>query len=201
MDPTLIAIAAHSVERIVAVLLGGLAVYYGFRLFMVVPVETRGDGKIELPGISVVLAKAGPGLFFAAFGALVVIISLLRPIKVGGDAAYQGVTEAAVPRGETIRAVPQAQGPGMEQQLARIRLTVQTLNCMQRLSTLGAQALSVQDSDLAVRSAKLALLKSAWSDGAWGDYGAFEQWATGRVVSTASPAKALFEEMRADCPH
>jgi len=27
----------------------------------------QSDGKIRLPGMSVVLAKAGPGLFFAAF--------------------------------------------------------------------------------------------------------------------------------------
>ena len=38
MDATLIAVAMHSLERIVAVLLGGLAVYYGFRLFLLLPV-------------------------------------------------------------------------------------------------------------------------------------------------------------------
>ena len=52
MDSNLVAIAAHSIERIIAVLLGGLAVYYGFRLFLVIPLETLSDGKIQLPGMS-----------------------------------------------------------------------------------------------------------------------------------------------------
>ena len=31
--------------------------YYGFTLFLVLPTETRSDGTIKLPGMSVVLAK------------------------------------------------------------------------------------------------------------------------------------------------
>lgn len=137
MDPNLIAIFARSLERIVAVLLGGLAVYYGYRLFLVVPVETHSDGKILLPGLSVTLVKAGPGLFFAAFGAIVVITSLMRPIKVTPEESYQGVTDTVAPRAETRRTEPQTQRPGTEQDLARVRLTLQTLNCMQRLSMAG----------------------------------------------------------------
>ena len=200
MDPNLVAISAHSIERIIAVLLGGLAVYYGFRLFLVVPVESRSDGKIQLPGLSVVLAKAGPGLFFAAFGAIVVVTSLMRPIKVGGDAVYQGITDAAPPIAEALRAGPQTRRPGTEQDMARLRLAVQTLNCMQRVSSAGAHPLAAHDSDLAVRDAKLALLEGVWATSTWGDFETFKQWATGRTASTASPAKDLFEAQRTDCP-
>ncbi len=200
MDPNLIAIFARSLERIVAVLLGGLAVYYGYRLFLVVPVETHSDGKILLPGLSVTLVKAGPGLFFAAFGAIVVITSLMRPIKVTPEESYQGVTDTVAPRAETRRTEPQTQRPGTEQDLARVRLTLQTLNCMQRLSMAGPKALPA-DAEVAVRDAKLALLESVWMTGDWGDFESFKRWASGGAAGTSSPAKALFEAERADCPH
>ena len=140
MDANLIAIASHSIERIIAVLLGGLAVYYGFRLFLVVPVETSGNGKIQLPGISVVLVKAGPGLFFAAFGALVIVTSFLRPIKLPG--VYEGAIEVPPTVTRLQTAEPQAQHSVSQQELARVRLAVQTLNCMQRLSATGSKTLS-----------------------------------------------------------
>lgn len=201
MDASLIAVSMHSFERIVAVLLGGLAVYYGFRLFLVLPIETQSDGKIRLPGMSVVLAKAGPGLFFAAFGALVILTSLVRPVKVvTSDVDYSGVTPAVPLAAASRQAAPQGTRPGAEQDVARVRLAVQSINCMQRLANAGAKKLPTGDLDQAAREAKLALLANAWDAKAWGDFKAFKDWATGRTAVTASPAKALFESERADCP-
>lgn len=200
MDPSLVAISAHSVERIIAVLLGGLGIYYGFRLFLVVPFETRGDGKIQLPGISVIMAKAGPGLFFAAFGAVVIITSLMRPIKVGTDGSYQGATGTVMPKPEEQRSAPQTILAISEQELARVRLATQTLNCMQRLSAMGSKTLPPHDSELAVRDAKLALIHSIWVTSTFGDFETFKQWAVGRRADTTSPAKAIFEAERSDCP-
>lgn len=205
MDPKLIAIAARSIERIFAVLLGGLAVYYGFRLFLVVPVETHSDGRIQLPGMSVVLAKAGPGLFFAAFGAIVIVTSLMQSVVVdrdgalkGGSVAYQGATEGPVLAAETRPIATQTKPT--EQDLARVRLAVQTLNCMQRVSRAAPKPLSALDSELAVRDAKLALLESVWNVSAWGEFESFKQWAMGRTATTTSSAKEVFEASRADCP-
>lgn len=202
MDSNLIAISARCIERIIAVLLGGLAIYYGFRLFLVVPVQTLSDGKIQMPGLSVVLAKAGPGLFFAAFGAIVVVTSLMRPIQVGDGSSpiYAGATEAPLPITKASGTEQQTQHPGTEQDLAHVRLTVQTINCMQRLSTEGPKALSARDAELAVRDAKLALLACVWDVGAWGDFESFKQWTNGATASTTSPAKAIFEAERPDCP-
>jgi len=204
MDPKLIAISARSIERIVAVLLGGLAVYYGFRLFLVVPFETHSDGKIQLPGMSVVLSKAGPGLFFAAFGAIVIVTSLMQSVTVGrsgepnGGVAYQGATEGPVPPAEAGQTA--AQTKPSEQELARVRLAVQTLNCLQRVSRASPKTLSALDSEVAVRDAKLALLHSVWDAGTWGEFDAFKQWAMGRTAATTSSAKEIFEASRADCP-
>jgi len=197
MDPKLIAISARSLERIVAVLLGGLAIYYGFRLFLDVPFERYSDGKIQLPGMSVVLSKAGPGLFFAAFGAIVIVTSLMQSVTVGrgeyaGTApAYQGATEAPL---QSTQAKPS------EQELSRVRLAIQTLNCMYRVSSAAPKPLSAFDCEVAVRDAKLALLATVWDAGTWGEFDDFRGWATGSTSATTSPAKEIFEASRADCP-
>lgn len=200
MDATLIAVALHSLERIVAVLLGGLAVYYGFRLFQVLPTETQSDGKIKLPGMSVILAKAGPGLFFVAFGALVILASLFRPIQVAGSGIeYSGIADKPSPAVSAGGSPAGTMRPGAEQEAARLHIALQTVNCMQRLASARARTLGA-DLDLTARAAKLALLARAWDAGSWGDFGAFEQWATGRAAATSSAARAMFEAERSDCP-
>lgn len=199
MDPTLIAVSMHGLERIVAVGLGGLAVYYGFKLFLTLPTQTQSNGQIRLPGMSVVLAKAGPGLFFVAFGALVIITSLFRPIKIiTADLDYSGVAEKA-PAQKMQRAEPKAKRAAAEQDVARVQLAVLSVNCMARLASTRAKSLG-RDFDQSARESKLALLSLVWQADQWGRYDEFEQWATGRAKGTSSAAKALFESERSDCP-
>ncbi len=201
MDPYFIAIAARSAERIIGVLLGGLAIYYGFRLFLVVPVETRGDGKIQLPGVSVVLAKAGPGIFFAAFGAIVILTSLMNVTKFeDGLVTYQGMAATSPKGAGAERMSPEPGRSAAPQDVARVRIAIQTLNCIRRLSSSGPKAISAADADVAVRDARLALLAGIWDDGAWGDFDRFRSWAAGGAGKTSSPARAIFEAERTDCP-
>ena len=199
MDVALIAIAMHGLERLLAVLFGGLAVYFGFRLFLALPTQTRSDGKIDLPGFSVVLAKAGPGLFFVAFGVAVIVTSLLQPIKVKTeDVDYSGVTGKAA-AGATQSAKSPATTQSAAQDVARVQLALQSINCMQRLASAKAKGLDA-DLDQAAREAKLAMLVRVWDNKAWGDFDTFNQWASGRTGVTASAARALFDGERSDCP-
>lgn len=203
MDPTLMVVTARAVERIVAVLLGGLAVYYGFRLFLVLPLETQSDGKIRLPGMSVVLSRAGPGLFFLAFGSLVILASLFRTVRIYPDGLvaqyqYEGIATEAPKHEPSGPSSPATKAP-TEQDTVRTVLALQSINCMQRLSARTAKALS-GDFDQAAREAKLAMLARVWEPDKWGDFASFEQWATGRADVTASPAKDLFSANRIDCP-
>lgn len=198
MDPTLVAISAHSVERIFAVVMGGISIYYGFRLFLALPTETRSDGKINLPGMSVVLAKAGPGLFFAAFGALIVMVSLFKPISVDADSIhYVGATARAAsePRHPTVREARLV----TPQDVEKARTSIQSIDCMMALAK-AAGRYPPTDFEIAARDAKLALLERVWDPGAWGDFEAFRQWASGVSLETASPARAIFESRRAGCP-
>jgi len=194
MDATVIAITLHGLERIVVVVLGGLAVYYGFKLFLTLPTQTQSNGRIRLPGVSVVLSKAGPGLFFVAFGALVILASLFRPIKVANaDVDYSGVAE------KTAGAEPNSKRTGEAQKLARVHLTLQSVNCMARLASTRAKTLG-SDFDQSARESKLALLSLVWHEDKWGGFDDFERWATGRAKSSSSAAKVLFEGERSDCP-
>jgi hypothetical protein len=198
MDAALIAVSMHGVERIVAVLLGGLAVFYGYKLFLTLPTKTESNGEIKLPGMSVVLAKAGPGLFFVAFGALVIITSLFRPVVIeDGGRRYRGVSEA--PAHEPQRGEPKAKRAGAEQEMVRVQLALQSVNCMTRLASMRAKGLG-GDFDQSARESKLALLSLVWEGDKWGGFDEFEQWATGRTKATTSAAKALFEGERGDCP-
>ena len=69
-------------ERIIAVIVGSLAIYFGYKLFLLLPTQNDSNGKIELPGFSVVLAKVGPGIFFAAFGSILVYQCITNPIVI-----------------------------------------------------------------------------------------------------------------------
>jgi hypothetical protein len=78
MDP----ITLRFAERLVAVLFGGMAIYLGYRLFLLVPDRRGGEGRFTFPwDVSVVLARVGPGVFFALFGALVVGTSLVKGVE------------------------------------------------------------------------------------------------------------------------
>src|SRR6516225_4934007 len=78
MDPTTLRLT----ERILDVLIGGISIYLGYRLFLALPEKTDSNGKFVLPGnISVHLSRVGPGIFFALFGAIVVALSLHDSIQ------------------------------------------------------------------------------------------------------------------------
>ena len=65
----------RATERLLAVIIGGICVYLGYRLFLRIPEQKEGEGKIEFPGgVSVFVTRVGPGVFFAMFGAAIVAL-------------------------------------------------------------------------------------------------------------------------------
>src|SRR3712207_3118553 len=68
-------------ERMTVVLIGGMAIYLGFRLFLAVPELRESDGEVKLPwNISIVMTRVGPGVFFALFGIAALSLALYRPL-------------------------------------------------------------------------------------------------------------------------
>jgi predicted aminopeptidase len=104
---------------------------------------------------------------------------------------YQGMTETLPQTSVSQQAA--VRSTATEQEVARACLALQTLNRLQRLAAAAPASLPADESEVAIRDAKLAMLERIWDADAWGDFETFKQWATGGIADTASPAKAIFE--------
>jgi hypothetical protein len=66
---------AYNIIRIIVVLISGLSIYLGYRLFYLVT-ERQGKLKIKDKDTSITLGDVGPGIFFALFGTIVLVFVL-----------------------------------------------------------------------------------------------------------------------------
>lgn len=82
IDDMLWILLVRMVERVLAVGIGGISIYLGFRLFALMPDMSTGDADIKLPGgVSILLSRVGPGVFFSLFGAVIASLSLYKPVE------------------------------------------------------------------------------------------------------------------------
>jgi hypothetical protein len=59
----------HTAEHLAIVVIGAFMAWLGYRLFCDMPLRQQGEAKIHVPGgISIILSRLGPGIFFALFG-------------------------------------------------------------------------------------------------------------------------------------
>ncbi|HJN46463.1 MAG: hypothetical protein CL477_16465 [Acidobacteria bacterium] len=192
----LVVLVMRMLERILAVGIGGLTVYLGFRLFVLLPTQSTSEGKIELPGYSVVLSKVGPDVFFMAFGVFLLYQSFSMRIQVGEN-GFVGATSSigSVPLLESASPEPLAS----PQQLARLQRNLQVLNCAKaRLDTISG-VLPEEEVVRAIRDAKLALLQDAWMTGLWGEQAAFVHWAHWNDGEVNSQALELYQGAMPGC--
>jgi hypothetical protein len=187
------AITLRFAERLLAVLFGGMAIYLGYRLFLKVPNRQDGDGKFSFPGdISIVLARVGPGVFFALFGAAVVGTSLFKGIEwQHGRQSPSAVVETTVqsnsPPARTVETVD-FKGAGAllhvqdrEARAAARRMLRREIAFLNDLTSYLRRDLSSQERseiEFEIPRIKLALMKPVWGDRSegWGDFGQFELW-------------------------
>jgi hypothetical protein len=81
-------------ERILAVIIGGICIFLGYRLFLCIPEQRKGEANIGLPGgVSIFITRVGPGVFFALFGTIIVAISFFKNIVVDGNIMSAANTE------------------------------------------------------------------------------------------------------------
>jgi hypothetical protein len=95
---TLIMIGTY---RIVAILAGVLAIYLGYRLFMVGIYEKAGDLKATWGSTHLILKQAAPGTFFAVFGALVITFGIWRGIDIKSRESATTIGSPALNLGAT----------------------------------------------------------------------------------------------------
>jgi hypothetical protein len=191
MDPLLL----RFIERLTAVLIGGLAIYLGYRLFLSVRDYKDSDGKVALPrNISVVMTKVGPGVFFALFGVIAVSLALIRPLEVNKPAQNNSQEKAAASSSYSYGTGSDT-GPSANPDNTGSQTAANRTNVLSDIATLNRFANDITrqhekdktsrvtvtvDSDRfmdLIDRTKTSLLLSVWSR-EWGDPEEFKRWAT-----------------------
>lgn len=180
-------ITLRAFERILAVIIGGICIYLGYRLFLHMPEEKDGETKLKLPGgISIFITRVGPGVFFALFGAAVVALSLYYGIVYSkAESAESAETVASAGTQTFYRGIMSGLSEESEddRQANRLKLAleIEFLNSLPGQSDGGLSEAKRRDLAVRVTTIKLALMKSLWGP-EWGDYDYFVVWAEGGGV-------------------
>jgi hypothetical protein len=188
MDPQSLVIVLRMAERIIGVIIGGLLIYFGYRLFLSLPGKKSRDGGTGdfsiAGGTKLKLSKVGPGVFFALFGAGLIVFSLTRSVSLttSGPATAAPTTKGsdakeppAVVGTTTMKFIGATGVPETEQERTRRRAEVQqdiiALNHSIDRAT-GADRTALEH---AVTGAKVALMEPLWAED-WGDLADFRDW-------------------------
>jgi hypothetical protein len=161
-------IILRAIERILAVAIGGLAIYCGYRLFLAAP-DQRADGRAELTLAKdkrLILTRVGPGTFFALFGTAVVLASYYFPVT-SGDDGYAGLGE------RRAEATPVEPPPAPAPAPDELRRAIALLNATEPAPGAGPEERTAHAAR--VREAKLALMAGGWRR-EWGDPLEFPIW-------------------------
>jgi hypothetical protein len=191
MDPQSLTILVGAFQRVLAILIGGVLVYFGYRLFRSVPAKRgaeAGSGELSLGRASKVkLSKVGPGVFFAVFGAGLIAYSFANPMKVNIPAAQSAPGAANVPSGQTTpnagTGVIATSGfsyvgfvsPETDEDRARMRTETQQDIIMLNHVLDRADASERPQLERAVVKAKVALMEPLWAED-WGELKEFRDW-------------------------
>ncbi len=184
--------------RLLQILAGVLLCVLGYKLFERVP-ASPGHAEITLgEHLKLNLSKLGPGVFFALFGAAVLIQALLSPLRFERSTAV-AATAGAAP-GERLL-ISGARGPAAGGAVTPAGLgadaLAQQLRFLNGLPALRRDGLPMEQQvafELGQREAKLALLQCGWQAD-WGDAAEFGAWARGGGgAAPSSAASALWQQ-------
>jgi hypothetical protein len=187
MDPLIF----RFVERGLAVLIGGLAIYLGYRLFLKIPKSHNSEGKITLPwNITVILSRVGPGVFFALFGSSVVAFSLYKGLEFTESTANRR-TETVASR-QIDYAAPTPSGGERAAGVDARALLRKDIAILNNITISLRPDLPEQDRasiELAIPRIKFALMRPIWGEpkDGWGTPSDFEVWLTNRGPQPAPP--------------
>ncbi len=204
MDPLLWVVFLRAFERLGVVLVGALAIWIGYRLFVLLPRRREGEARIDLPGdVSVYVSRIAPGIFFALFGAGLIAHSATQPVSYADALRAFGDTGAAA-AGDTGRHYLGVGAGLVQAETSPAGASIATEIVLRGLDAALDDAAGLGDSsrrldiELAVREAKLALLRERW-DADWGPYPVFHRWVVEEAARGAPPTEvalpaALFRD-------
>jgi hypothetical protein len=161
----------RAIERLLAVIIGGLGVYLGYRLFLCIPEQKEGEGKIAFPGgTSIFVTRVGPGVFFAMFGAAIVGLSLYQGVVSSRSGPHETWTYSGLSQGAAVR----SQAPHTLDQL-KLRSHVEFLNTLP--TWLKADLGEGERREVMIRTdeLKLIVMDTVWSKD-WGSFEEFRRW-------------------------
>jgi hypothetical protein len=209
MDPQSLTILVGAFQRILSILIGGMLIYFGYRLFLSLPGKRGrdgGSGEFSLGGANKVkLSKVGPGVFFAVFGAGLIAYSFAKPMKVnipGAAPNAQNSPRAAnAPSAATgtvaaagFSYVGAVSAPETDEDRARMPNETQQDIIILNRALDGANASERPQVERAVVRAKVALMEPLWAED-WGEIKDFRDWLAkgGTPPDKTQPAVDYFQ--------
>jgi hypothetical protein len=209
MDPQSLTILLGAFQRILSILIGGMLIYFGYRLFLSLPGKRGrdgGSGEFSLGGANKVkLSKVGPGVFFAIFGAGLIAYSFAKPMKVNipGAAPSAQTSPAAQGAPNAASGVVAASGfsyagavsvPQTDEDRARMRAETQHDIIALNRALANTNTSERPELERAVTKAKVSLMEPLWADD-WGDIADFREWLAkgGSPPGAVQPAVDFFQ--------
>ena len=209
MDPQSLTILVGAFQRILSILIGGMLIYFGYRLFLSLPGKRGrdgGSGEFSLGGANKVkLSKVGPGVFFAVFGAGLIAYSFAKPMKVnipGAAPNAQSSPRAANAPSAGTAAVATAgfsyvgavSAPETDEDRTRMRNETQEDIIILNRALDGANETERPQVERAVVRAKVALMEPLWAED-WGELKDFRDWLAkgGTPPDKTQPAVDYFQ--------
>jgi hypothetical protein len=183
--------AFRALERLAAVIIGGMAIYLGYRLFLAIQTGGEGKAEVSLPGdVTIMISRVGPGVFFALFGTIIVAASFYYAISYSetAQATPQGTTTVrqlsgigpsagtAAPERTAVANAAARDEEAVVAERLRLRQEIEFLNRAPDLLRPGLNDGQREEIARHLREIKLRLMQSVWGDD-WGDPRAFRDWA------------------------
>jgi len=203
MDPQSLTILLGAFQRILSILIGGMLIYFGYRLFLSLPGKRGrdgGSGEFSLGGANKVkLSKVGPGVFFAIFGAGLIAYSFAKPMKVNIPGAAPSAQTSPAAQGAPNAASGFSYAgaisvPQTDEDRARMRAETQHDIVVLNRALADTNASERPELERAVTKAKVSLMEPLWADD-WGDIADFREWLAkgGSPPGAVQPAVDFFQ--------
>jgi hypothetical protein len=194
-------IILRMVERILGVLIGGVLIYFGYRLFLSLAGKRgreNGSGAFSFAGGNKIkLSKVGPGVFFALFGAGLIVFSLVKPVSLTVSPRAAKTTSDPKPgvvAATEFKFVGAVSVPETDEDRARMRAETQDDIIALNRALDRANASERPQIERAVARAKVALMEPLWAED-WGELKDFRDWLAkgGTPPDKTQPAVDYFQ--------